>query len=111
MRCPPPVTAATFPLCPDGSALVDTGAGREAFVPLQQKLCEHDLTAIVLPQATRTAKSSGAKSTSMFICGVPRTIEATLIDEDVPHIESVGSLNMLGTMLDLSTNLAVFTNV
>ena len=102
----------------DGSPFGPHGAGQDligssASLSLQQGSCEQGLEAVVLPLAPFTAHNIGGKSTSiaqvylpLFIREVPGIIEATWIDEGVPHISSVGTLDVLGAVLDLSTNPA-----
>ena len=108
---------------PAGSALLNTGqgqdlVGRSPFASLQQILWNQGLKAVVLPHATRTAKCTGGQSTvncpSTFATvhrRGPKNHRGHVIDEAVLHILSVGPLPVLGTVLDLSINLAVWTKV
>ena len=59
-----------FLTLPDGSALVDTGAGQDliessALASTPQRLCEQGLEAVVVHHTLRTAKGTGGKSTSL----------------------------------------------
>ena len=83
-----------------------------------RKLNDSGLWAVVLPHTPRTARGIDGKSRSvaqvlwpLFIGGVPGIIDVTLINDDTPHILSVGTLDVLGTVLDLSASSEVLTKV
>ena len=53
----------------------------------------------------------GGKWTSLFVGGVLGINELTLVNEDMPRIMSVGTLDELEKVLDMSANSAVLTKV
>ena len=111
---------ATWLSIPGGEAIVDPGASQDligvaAFEKLRARLAEVNLKPIVLDEAPSDASGIGGKARPLFMAltpcclgGFPGVVKLTILEEDVPHLLSVGLLEMARSVIDTGENMIFF---
>ena len=111
---------ATWLSIPGGEAIVDPGASQDliglaAFEKLKARLAEVNLKPITLDEAPSDASGIGGKAKPLFVAltpcclgGYPGVVKLTVLEEDVPHLLSVGLLEMAKSVIDTGENMIFF---
>ena len=103
-----------------GHAILDIGAaqdlvGKEAFDKLNERLRSQGLRVLRLAAKPPAAHGVGGKATPLFqalipciLAGVPGVVKVTVIEENIPHLISVGLLEATGAAIDMRRNTVVY---
>lgn len=114
------VSLAVWLSIPGGEAIVDPGASQDliglaAFEKLKARLAKVNLQPIVLDEAPSDASGIGGKAKPLFMAltpcclgGYPGVVKLTVLQEDVPHLLSVGLLEMAKSVIDTGENMIFF---
>ena len=112
--------AQSFLELPPGFAVIDPGAsqdliGKKAFERLTDKLKDHGLQPVILPGDPPPASGIGGQArplfcalTPCFLGGKPGVVKLTVLDEDIPHLISIGLLEFSKAIIDTDDNTIFF---
>ena len=105
---------------PAGHAIIDPGAsqdliGLEAFHELSQKLQSIGLKPVKLAETPSPAAGIGGKAKPLFnvlvpccLGGFPGIVKLTVLEESIPHLISIGLLEMAKSVIDTDENVIMF---
>ena len=106
---------------PPGYAIVDPGAsqdliGYKSYQRLRSELAKHGLKAVRLEQPPPPATGIGGQAKPLFLAlapcfsgGHPGVVRVTVIEEDVPHLLSLGLLEHTKSVIDTENNKIHFS--
>ena len=102
---------------PAGEAIVVPGAcqdfiGLPAFERLKGKLATLGLRPVILKESPSSASGIGGKARPLFsaltpcsLGGFPGVVKLTVLEEDIPHLLSIGLLEMAKSVIDTESNV------
>eukprot|EP00435_Cladocopium_sp_Y103_P074255 s37_g47.t1 len=105
---------------PPGHAVVDPGAsqdliGKQSFEKLKTELAKVGLKPVILDEPPQPALGIGGKAKSLFTAltpcflgKFPGVVRLTVLDEDIPHLLSIGLLEHGKAVIDTDTNQVRF---
>ena len=105
---------------PAGCAIVDPGAsqdliGKKAFQKLSSELNKKGFKPVILPEAPSPAAGIGGQAKPLFsalapcfLGKYPGVIKLTVIEEDIPHLLSIGLLEHAKAIIDTEANTIHF---
>lgn len=105
---------------PAGCAIVDPGAsqdliGKKAFQKLSSELSKKGFKPVILPEAPSPAAGIGGQAKPLFsalapcfLGKYPGVIKLTVIEEDIPHLLSIGLLEHAKAIIDTEANTIHF---
>ena len=103
-----------------GEAVVDLGAGQDlighpAYKRLQEKLAESGLRTVEFQEDGPSPIGIGGKATPVcsalvpcMLGGTPGIVKVLVVEEDVPHLLSIGLLEHAGAMINTADDSIVF---
>ena len=107
---------------PPGHAIVDSGAGQDligkpAYDKLKEKLKERGPRPVELKEKSGAALGVGGKAKTLFLSlipcvlgGAPGIVRITVVQQDIPHLLSIGLLESLGSIIDIKGNVLKYEN-
>ena len=105
---------------PPGFAVIDPGAsqdliGKKAFHKLSDRLAQSGLQPVILPGSPPSASGIGGQAKPLFCAlapcflgGKPGVVRLTVLDEDIPHLISIGLLEFSKAVIDTDDNTIFF---
>lgn len=111
-----------FIALPAGHAIVDPGAGQDligmqAYNKLKKKLASCGLQPVQLDEEPGAASGVGGKAKTLFLAlipcvlgGAPGIVKITVVQQDIPHLLSIGLLESLGSVIDIKGNVLKYEN-
>ncbi|CAJ1456378.1 unnamed protein product [Effrenium voratum] len=105
---------------PEHQAVVDLGAGQDlighpAYKRLQEKLAESGLRTVEFQEDGPSPIGIGGKATPVcsalipcMLGGTPGIVKVLVVEEDVPHLLSIGLLEHAGAMINTADDSIVF---
>ena len=105
---------------PPGHAIIDPGAGqdligRPAYEQLRAKLAAVGLRPQPIDEEPSRASGIGGQATTLFMAliptilgGAPGIVRVTVVQEDIPHLLSIGLLESAGSVIDTKANVIRF---
>ena len=105
---------------PPGHAIIDPGAGqdligRPAYEQLRAKLAAVGLRPQPIDEEPSRASGIGGQATTLFMAliptilgGAPGIVRVTVVQEDIPHLLSIGLLESAGSIIDTKANVIRF---
>ena len=121
-RSSPSALSQVFIALPAGHAIVDPGAGQDligmpAYNKLRKKLASCGLQPIQLEEEPGAASGVGGKAKTLFLAlipcvlgGAPGIVKITVVQQDIPHLLSIGLLESLGSVIDIKGNVLKYEN-
>ena len=109
-----------FLTLPPGHAIIDPGAGqdligRPAYEQLRTKLAAVGLRPQPIDEEPSRASGIGGQATTLFMAliptilgGAPGIVRVTVVQEDIPHLLSIGLLESAGSVIDTKANVIRF---
>ena len=106
-----------FLTMPPGHAIIDPGAGQDligkpAYEQLKTKLATVGLRPVPIDDEPSKASGIGGQATTLFVAlvptilgGAPGIVKVTVVQEDVPHLLSIGLLEAMGSVIDTKQNI------
>ena len=106
-----------------GVAIIDPGAGQdligqEAYRRLEEELARGGLRAVKLEEKPAPASGVGGRAKTMFTALVPcilggaaGVVKVTVVEEDIPHLLSIGLLESAGAVINTASNVIEFRNI
>eukprot|EP00435_Cladocopium_sp_Y103_P035246 s245_g9.t1 len=107
----------SFLSIPAGHAIIDPGAGQDligkpAYELLQKKLRKVGLQPVPIEDDPGRASGIGGQANTLFMAlvptilgGTPGIVRLTVVEEDVPHLLSIGLLESAGSIIDTKSNI------
>ena len=114
---------ASFLTLAPGLAIIDPGAGQdliglEAYRRLEGELAKGGLRTVRLTEKPAPASGVGGRASTMFTALVPcilggaaGVVKVTVVEEDIPHLLSIGLLESAGAVINTASNVIEFRNI